>query len=96
MPEEYKILLDAYKEGVLPDLETLENFNRMLEEKSVKYGESIATKEEYQEQNKNVKDTIKKVQKAIKTEKSPWSKADRANMSFMWERIWNYESQIPY
>ena len=40
MPEEYKILLDAYKEGVLPDIETLENFNRMLEEKSVKYGES--------------------------------------------------------
>ena len=25
MPEEYKILLDAYKGGVLPDYETLEN-----------------------------------------------------------------------
>ena len=50
-------------------------------------------KEEYQEQNKNVKDTIKKVQKAIKTEKSPWPNTSRINMP---KRIWNYESQISY
>ena len=74
MPEEYKILLDAYKEGVLPDLETLENFNRMLEEKSVKYGESIATKEEYQEQNKNFKETIKKSKEPIKQKRAPGQK----------------------
>ena len=74
MPEEYKILLDAYKEGVLPDFETLENFNRMLEEKSVKYGESIATKEEYQEQNKNFKETIKKSKEPIKQKRAPGQK----------------------
>ena len=74
MPEEYKILLDAYKEGVLPDLETLENFNRMLEEKSVKYGESIATKEEYQEQSKNFKETIKKSKEPIKQKRAPGQK----------------------
>ena len=74
MPEEYKILLDAYKEGVLPDYETLENFNRMLEEKSVKYGESIATKAEFREQNKNFEETIKKSKEPIKQKRLPGQK----------------------
>ncbi len=60
MPEKYKILLDAYKGGVLPDYETLESFNRMIEKKSVKYGGSIAINAEFREQNKNFEETIKK------------------------------------
>ena len=74
MPEEYKILLDAYKEGVLPDYETLENFNRMLEEKSVKYGESIATNAEFREQNKGFEETIKKSKEPIRQKRAPGQK----------------------
>ena len=74
MPEEYKIILDAYKEGVLPDYETIENLNRMIEEKSVKYGGSIATKEEYQEQTKNFTETIKKSKEPIKQKRAPGQK----------------------
>ena len=74
MPEEYKILLDAYKGGVLPDYETLENFNRMLEEKSVKYGGSIATNAEFREQNKNFEETIKKSKEPIKHKRAPGQK----------------------
>jgi len=60
MPKVNKILLDAYKGGVLPDYETLENFNLMIEEKSVKYGGSLATNTEFREQNKNFEEKIKK------------------------------------
>ena len=74
MPEEYKILLDAYKGGVLPDYETLENFNRMIEEKSVKYGGSIATNAEFREQNKDFEETIKKSKEPIKQKRAPGQK----------------------
>ncbi len=74
MPEEYKILFDAYKEGVLPDYETLENFNRMLEEKSVKYGQSIATAAEYREQNRGFQETLKKSKEPIKQKRLPGQK----------------------
>ena len=74
MPEEYKILLDAYKGGVLPDYETLENFNRMIEEKSVKYGGSIATNAEFREQNKDFEETIKKSKEPIKHKRAPGQK----------------------
>ena len=74
MPEEYKILLDAYKGGVLPDYETLENFNRMIEKKSVKYGGSIATNAEFREQNKDFEETIKKSKEPIKHKRAPGQK----------------------
>ena len=74
MPEEYKILLDAYKGGVLPDYETLENFNRMLDEKSVKNGGSIATNAEFHEQNKNFEETLKKSKQPIKYKRAPGQK----------------------
>ena len=74
MPEEYKILLDGYKGGVLPDYETLENFNRMIEEKSVKYGGSIATNAEFREQNKDFEETIKKSKEPIKHKRAPGQK----------------------
>ena len=74
MPEEYKILLDAYKGGVLPDYETLENFNRMIEEKSVKYGGSIATNAEFREQNKDFEETLKKSKEPIKHKRAPGQK----------------------
>ena len=74
MPEEYKILFDAYKGGVLPDYETLENFNRMIEEKSVKYGGSIATNAEFREQNKDFEETIKKSKEPIKHKRAPGQK----------------------
>ena len=74
MPEEYKILLDAYKGGVLPDYETLENFNRMIEEKSVKYGGSIVTNAEFREQNKDFEETLKKSKEPIKHKRAPGQK----------------------
>ena len=60
IPDEYKIILDAYKGGVLPDQEELENFNRMIDEKSIKYGQSFATNAEFREMNKEFTETLKK------------------------------------
>lgn len=74
MPEEYKILVDAFKGGVLPDNEELENFNRMLDEKSVKYGGSYASEKEFREMNKGFTDTIKKSKEPIKQKRAPGQK----------------------
>ena len=71
MPEEYKILLDSYKSGVLPDYEEVENFNRMLEEKFVSTGNSYATKAQFNEMNKHFTDTIKKSKEPVKQRRAP-------------------------
>lgn len=71
MPEEYKLLIDAYKGGVLPDFETIDNFNRMLDEKSIKNGGSFATEAQFQEMNKGFKETIKKSKEPIKQKRAP-------------------------
>ncbi len=60
IPEEYKIILDAYKSGVYPDGDELENFNRMIEEKSIKFGQSFATNNQFKEMNAKFTETIKK------------------------------------
>ena len=74
MPEEYKILLDAYKSGVLPDAEELENFNRMLEDKFVATGNSFATEKEFREMNKDFTDTLKKSKEPIRQKRAPGQK----------------------
>ena len=71
MPEEYKILLDAYKGGVYPDAEEVENFNRMLDEKSIKYGQSFATNAEFKEMNKQFTETLKKSKEPVKEKRLP-------------------------
>jgi hypothetical protein len=71
MPEEYKIILDAYKSGVYPDGDELENFNRMIEEKSIKYGQSFATKQQFKEMNAKFTETIKKSKEPIKEKRAP-------------------------
>ena len=60
IPEEYGLIFTAIEGGVMPDADTVENFNRMIDEKSVKNGGSIATDAEFREMNKKFTDTIKK------------------------------------
>lgn len=71
LPDEYPILFEAIKAGVPPDSDEIENFNRMIEEKSVKYGKSIATAQEYREMNKNFMETIKKSKSPPKVKRNP-------------------------
>ena len=71
IPDEYKIILDAYKGGVLPDQEELENFNRMIDEKSIKYGQSFATNAEFREMNKEFTETLKKSKEPVKEKRLP-------------------------
>lgn len=60
IPDEYAILFKAFKENMVLDKDELENFNRMLEEKALKNGESIATPQQAKEMNKEFIETIKK------------------------------------
>lgn len=60
IPDEYGLIFNALKSGMVPDKDEMENFNRMIEEKSVKYGNSIATAAEFKEMNKKFTETIKK------------------------------------
>ena len=71
IPEEYKIINDAFKGGVLPDAEELENFNRMIDEKSIKYGQSFATNAEFREMNKEFTETLKKSKEPVKEKRLP-------------------------
>ena len=71
IPDEYKIILDAYKGGVFPDQEELENFNRMIDEKSIKYGQSFATNAEFREMNKEFTETLKKSKEPVKEKRLP-------------------------
>ena len=66
LPEEYTILFNAIKSGMYPDSDELQHFNEMIEPQSVKYGKSIATKQEYKEMNKNFFETIKKSKEPVK------------------------------
>lgn len=50
---------------MLPDADETENFNRMIEEKSVKYGQSIASEKEFKEMNKEFTETLKKSKEAV-------------------------------
>ena len=71
IPDEYKIINDAFKGGVLPDAEELENFNRMIDEKSIKYGQSFATNAEFREMNKEFTETLKKSKEPVKEKRLP-------------------------
>ncbi len=70
MPEEYSIIFNALKAGMTPDKDEMENFNRMIEEKSVKNGGSIATAAQYKEMNKQFVDTIKKSKEPVQARKA--------------------------
>lgn len=50
---------------MLPDADETENFNRMIEEKSIKYGQSIASEKEFKEMNKEFTETLKKSKEAV-------------------------------
>lgn len=69
MPDEYSILFKAFKENMMLDKEELENFNRMLEEKSLKNGESIATPQQAKEMDKEFTETIKKSSQPVQRSK---------------------------
>ena len=79
VPEEYPILYEAIKSGILPDADEIENFNRMIEEQGVKYGQSIATEKEFKEMNKNFMETIKKSKSPPKVKRNP---GERPRMLF--------------
>ena len=79
IPEEYGIIFNACKSGVCPDPDEIENFNRMIEEKSVKYGASIASEKQFKEMNKNFFETIKKSKEAPKVHRNP---GERPRMLF--------------
>ena len=79
LPEEYNLLFTTFKGGLSLQPDEIENFNRMIEEKSVKYGASIASEKQFKEMNKNFFETIKKSKEAPKVHRNP---GERPRMLF--------------